>query len=152
LHVKLNHLSKWNDQRTECAAEYDRLLVAVATSMILPYEPSWSRAVYHLYVVRIEDREGFMAHLKSTGIGTGIHYPIPLHLQKAYRYLGYGPGDFPVCEKVADQIVSLPMFPQMTAEQQHRVVEESVRFVQSQMTSKHLSAESDDLAIAEQPA
>jgi len=152
LHVKLNHLSKWNDRRAECAAEYNRLLAAVATSMVLPYEPSWSRAVYHLYVVRIEDREGFMAHLKSTGIGTGIHYPIPLHLQKAYRSLGYVPGDFPICEKVADQIVSLPMFPQMTAEQQHRVVEESVRFAQSRMTSKHVSAEPADLTLAERTA
>jgi dTDP-4-amino-4,6-dideoxygalactose transaminase len=153
LHLKLNYLSKWNDRRGECAAEYNRLLAAVATSLILPYEPSWSRAVYHLYVVRIgEDREGFVAHLKSMGIGTGIHYPIPLHLQKAYTSLGYAPGDFPICEKIADQIVSLPMFPQMTAEQQHRVVEESVRFVQTQMTSKQVSAESDDLAVAAQPA
>src|SRR5215831_2324773 len=131
LHVKLNHLSEWNDRRYECAAEYNRSLAGIASSMILPHEPSWSRAVYHLYVVRIDDREGFMAHLRSAGIGTGIHYPIPLHLQHAYQSLGYGRGDFPVCEKVADQIVSLPMFPQMTAEQQHRVVEESVRFVQS---------------------
>ena len=152
LHVKLNRLSEWNDRRAECAAEYNRLLAAVATSMILPYEPPWSRAVYHLYVVRIEDRAGFMGHLKSTGIGTGIHYPIPLHLQKAYSSLGYAPGDFPVCEKIADQIVSLPMFPQMTAEQQHRVVEEIVRFVQSQMTSKHVSAESVDFAAAERTA
>lgn len=152
LHIKLNHLSKWNGQRRECAAEYNRALAAIPTSMILPYEPSWSRAVYHLYVVRIADREGFMAHLKSIGIGTGIHYPIPLHLQKAYRSLGYVPGDFPVCEKIADQIVSLPMFPQMTAEQQHRVVEEIVRFVQSRMTLKHVFAESVDLEVAERTA
>jgi len=105
--------------------------------------------VYHLYVVRIDDREGFMTHLKSAGIGTGIHYPIPLHLQQAYQSLGYGRGDFPVCEKVADQIVSLPMFPQMTAEQQHRVVEESVRFVQSRMNSRQVPTESVDLVVAE---
>jgi dTDP-4-amino-4,6-dideoxygalactose transaminase len=152
LHVKLNHLSKWNERRNECAAEYNRLLAEVATSMILPYEPSWSRAVYHLYVVRMEDRKGFIAHLKSMGIGTGIHYPIPLHLQKAYTSLGYGSGDFPACEKIADQIVSLPMFPQMTDEQQQRVVEESVRFVQSQMTSKHVSAEPAELTLAERTA
>jgi dTDP-4-amino-4,6-dideoxygalactose transaminase len=152
LHVKLNHLSKWNSERRERAAEYNQSLEAIASSMTPPYEPSWSRAVYHLYVVRIEGREEFMAHLKSIGIGTGIHYPIPLHLQKAYSSLGYGPGDFPVCEKVADQIVSLPMFPQMTAEQQHRVVEEIVRFVQSGMTSRHVSAESVDLAVTERTA
>jgi dTDP-4-amino-4,6-dideoxygalactose transaminase len=149
LHVKLNHLSKWNSQRRERAAEYNRSLEAIASSMSLPYEPSWSRAVYHLYVVRIEDREEFMAHLKSIGIGTGIHYPIPLHLQKAYSSLGYGPGDFPVCEKVADQIVSLPMFPQMTAEQQHRVVEEVVRFVQSRKASKDAYAQLGDLVSSE---
>src|SRR4029077_5644698 len=97
LHVKLNHLSEWNDRRAECGAEYNRLLAAVANSMILPYEPSWSRAVYHLYVVRIEDLEAFMTHLKSMGIGTGIHYPIPLHFQKAYTSMNYVPGDFPVC-------------------------------------------------------
>jgi dTDP-4-amino-4,6-dideoxygalactose transaminase len=71
-----------------------------------------------------------MSHLKSACIGTGIHYPIPLHLQKAYDSLGYTPGTFPVCEKVATQIISLPMFPQLTLEQQARVAEETTRFAQ----------------------
>ena len=124
LQAKLPHLAKWNAQRRERAREYKRLLAAAETSVTLPYEPSWSRAVYHLYVVRVENREEMMAHLKTAGIGTGIHYPIPLHLQKAYRALGYVPGDFPVSEKVSNQIVSLPMFPQLTAKQQARVVEE----------------------------
>ena len=70
-------------------------------SVVRPYEPSWSRAVYHLYVVRAGDREGLITHLKDAGIGTGIHYPIPLHLQKAYESLGYKAGDFPVTERVA---------------------------------------------------
>jgi dTDP-4-amino-4,6-dideoxygalactose transaminase len=70
-----------------------------------------------------------MAHLNAAGIGTGIHYPIPLHLQKAYKHLGYSEGDFPVSEKLAQQIVSLPMFPGLTAEQQKRVVEEVIQFV-----------------------
>jgi len=153
LHVKLNHLSKWNDRRGERAAEYNWSLAAIASSIILPYEPSWSRAVYHLYVVRIDDRKGFMAHLKAAGIGTGIHYPIPLHLQKAYGSLGYAAGDFPVSEKIADHIVSLPMFPQMTAEQQHRIIEEIERFVQGRMTSTtRVSAGSVDLAVAERTA
>jgi len=95
-----------------------------------PYEPSWSRAVYHLYVVRTEDREGMMAHLKTAGIGTGIHYPIPLHLQKAYESLGYKTGDFPVTERVAREIVSLPMFPQLSGAEQARVVEEALQFVE----------------------
>ncbi len=78
--------------------------------------------MYHLYVVRVPDREGLMRHLAEAGIGTGIHYPVPLHLQKAYESLGYQAGDFPVTERVAAEIVSLPMFPQLTAEQQVRVV------------------------------
>jgi dTDP-4-amino-4,6-dideoxygalactose transaminase len=152
LQVKLAHLAKWNAQRREHALEYNRLLSAAATSVILPYEPSWSRAVYHLYVVRAGDREGIMAHLKSRGVGTGIHYPIPLHLQKAYTSLGYRVGDFPVCEKISDQIVSLPMFPQLTAKQQARVVKEVVQFLESQMLPKCVSTECIDLAVVERTA
>ncbi len=128
LHVKLNYLPKWNTQRRERAAEYKRLLESADTALIPPYEPSWSRAVYHLYVVRTADREGLMDHLKKAGIGTGIHYPIPLHLQKAYTSMNYSAGDFPITEKAAAEIVSLPMFPQLTAEQQARVVDEIVAF------------------------
>lgn len=136
LHVKLVHVAKWNFKRRDCAAEYNRLLSAGDSRVIPPHEPSWSRAVYHLYVVRSADREGLMNYLKNAGIGTGIHYPIPLHLQKAYQLLGYTVGDFPVCEKVAAQIVSLPMFPQLKPEQQNRVVEESLRFLADPVLSR----------------
>jgi dTDP-4-amino-4,6-dideoxygalactose transaminase len=132
LRVKLEHLSEWNAQRRERAAEYHRLLASADTGLIAPYEPSWSRAVYHLYVVRTASREGFMQHLSDAGIGSAIHYPIPLHQQKAYARRGYHTGDFPVSERVAPEIVSLPMFPQLTSEQQHRVVEEAARFAASQ--------------------
>jgi dTDP-4-amino-4,6-dideoxygalactose transaminase len=128
LHVKLNHLAKWNAQRRERAEEYRRLLANAGEFAILPFEPTWSKAVYHLYVVRTADRVALMNHLKKVGIGTGIHYPIPLHLQKAYSSLNYRLGDFPVAEKVAEEIVSLPMYPQLTAEQQARVVEEILAF------------------------
>jgi dTDP-4-amino-4,6-dideoxygalactose transaminase len=127
LHVKLAHLAQWNAQRREHAAQYLRLLKSV-DGVLVSCEPSWSRAVYHLYVVRTDDREGLMDHLKKAGIGTGIHYPIPLHLQKAYASLQYGAGDFPVAEKAAAEIVSLPMFPQLKAEQQARVVDEILIF------------------------
>src|SRR5579885_2486196 len=96
LRVKLRHLARWNEQRRECAAVYARLLAPLADSVTLPVEPSWSRGVYHLYVIQHADREGLQAHLSAKGIGSGIHYPIPLHLQKAYRGLGYRAGDFPV--------------------------------------------------------
>jgi dTDP-4-amino-4,6-dideoxygalactose transaminase len=142
LHVKLQHLAKWNEQRRERAAEYKRLFERAGSALNLPYEPSWSKAVYHLYVVRVTSRDELMTHLKAAGIGTGIHYPIPLHLQKAYGYLNYVAGDFPVSEKVASEIVSLPMFPGLTAEQQGRVVEEISSFAESE-------AESAELAVAE---
>ncbi len=133
LSVKLKHLPRWNAQRRERAAEYNRLFAASEAGVQPPYEPSWSRAVYHLYVVRTGDREGMMAHLGKAGIGTGIHYPIPLHRQRAYESLGYKVGDFPVTEKIASQIVSLPMFPQLTAEQQERVAAEISRFEQERV-------------------
>jgi dTDP-4-amino-4,6-dideoxygalactose transaminase len=128
LHVKLRHLAKWNTQRREHAAQYQRLLNSIDGVLVPPCEPSWSRAVYHLYVVRTDDRDGLMHHLKKAGIGTGIHYPIPLHLQKAYASMNYIAGDFPIAEKAAAEIVSLPMFPQLKAEQQARVVEEILAF------------------------
>jgi dTDP-4-amino-4,6-dideoxygalactose transaminase len=145
LHVKLAHLPKWNTQRRERAAEYMRLLGSADTAVAAPYEPSWSRAVYHLYVVRSADREGLMDHLKKAGIGTGIHYPIPLHLQKAYKSMTYSVGDFPVTEKAAAEIVSLPMFPQLTEEQQSRVVEEILNFT-SNPANKHVENQAVSLA------
>lgn len=139
LHVKLQHLAKWNDQRRERATEYKRLFEAAGNPVKVPFEPSWSRAVYHLYVVRTDDREGLMAFLKDNGIGTGIHYPIPLHLQKAYSKLGYKERDFPVTEEVAREIVSLPMFPQLQAPQQRRIVEAVSRSITQRVGAKETS-------------
>ena len=129
LRAKLPHLAKWNAQRQERAAEYNRLFAAADGVIAPPFEPSWSRAVYHLYIIRTDDRDRMMSQLKRVGIGTGIHYPIPLHLQEAYTALKYGLGNFPTTEKAAAEILSLPMFPQLTAEQQARVVEEIRDFV-----------------------
>jgi dTDP-4-amino-4,6-dideoxygalactose transaminase/acetyltransferase-like isoleucine patch superfamily enzyme len=107
LYVKLPHLAKWNSQRRDRAVDYSRLL-AGNEALTLPHEPSWSRAVYHLYVIRTSDRDGMINHLKEAGIGTGIHYPIPLHLQKAYTFLNYCKGDFPVAERVAARSFHCP--------------------------------------------
>lgn len=134
LHVKLRHLAEWNVQRRERAAEYNRLLAGVR-GIVCPYEPSWSKAVYHLYVVRSHDRDGLMSHLKDVGIGTGIHYPVPLHLQQAYAGLDYFARDLPVASRVAERILSLPMFPQLTLAQQTRIVEEIHTFSER---SRHL--------------
>jgi len=129
LSVKLRHLAKWNEARRELAQRYHELFSEANDSLVLSREAPWSKGVYHLYVVRVADREGLQAHLAEAGIGTGIHYPIPLHLQKAYQALGYKAGDFPVTERVAREIVSLPMFPQLTNSQQDEVVAAVKEFV-----------------------
>ncbi|PYY03466.1 MAG: erythromycin biosynthesis sensory transduction protein eryC1 [Acidobacteria bacterium] len=122
LGVKLKHLPDWNARRQALASEYRDLLSMPDSSIAPPFEPGWSKAVYHLFVVRVENRDQFQRDLAEAGIGTGIHYPVPLHQQKAYTHLGYQTGDFPITELAAPQIVSLPMFPQMTSEQLERVV------------------------------
>jgi dTDP-4-amino-4,6-dideoxygalactose transaminase len=133
LHVKLAHLAAWNAARRERAAEYNQLLASAEGGVMRPFEPSWSRAVYHLYVIRTHDRDGMIQQLKDAGVATGIHYPIPLHMQKAYDYLNYRQGDFPVSEKVSAEIVSLPMYPGLKPEQQSRVVREIQRCLHAEM-------------------
>jgi dTDP-4-amino-4,6-dideoxygalactose transaminase len=121
LSVKLRQLGKWNESRRALAHRYHELLSEAKDAIVLPVEASWTKGVYHLYVVRVQDREALQAALAEVGIGTGIHYPIPLHLQNAYAGLHYKRGDFPVTERVAAEIVSLPMFPQLGDIQQKEV-------------------------------
>jgi dTDP-4-amino-4,6-dideoxygalactose transaminase len=129
LGVKLKHLQGWNESRRAAAARYRALLASADSRLAAPYEPAWARSVYHLFVVRAENRSELVKQLASAGIGTGIHYPIPLHLQKAYAGRGYSKGDFPVAEQAAEEILSLPMFPGLRADQQERVVSEIMNFV-----------------------
>ena len=96
--------------------------------MITPYEPKWSKAIYHLYIIRTQNREELQKFLSDNGISTGLHYPIPLHLQKAYANNGFKEGDFPVTEKVASEILSLPMFPNLSEEQIEYIVEKIKEF------------------------
>jgi dTDP-4-amino-4,6-dideoxygalactose transaminase len=144
LRVKLRHLTDWNEKRRQNASLYNELLngeipqhrstaapqhrttgasasnpqpLTSNSAIIPPYEPSWAKAVYHLYIIRTRKRDELQKYLSENGIGAGLHYPIPLHLQKAYTDLGYGEGDYPITEKVASEILSLPMFPQLTVEQ-----------------------------------
>jgi dTDP-4-amino-4,6-dideoxygalactose transaminase len=133
LQVKLRHLADWNEKRRQSAVRYRELLNSVEPAIRLPHEPSWAKPVYHLYVIRVEDRQGLQKHLAEANIGTGIHYPIPLHLQKAYASLGYKQGDFPVSERVASEIVSLPMFPGLGSDEQNRVAQEILAFESSKV-------------------
>ena len=137
LSVKLRHLAKWNESRRTLAHRYHKLLADAKDSVVLPEEAAWTKGVYHLYVVRVRDREALQAHLAEAGIGSGIHYPIPLHMQKAYQNLPYKKGDFPVTERIAAEIVSLPMFPQLSPEQQDVVVARVKDFVGAKMTTSH---------------
>jgi len=112
LRVKLRHLAAWSEARRERATAYDRLL-AGNELVQAPAAPADGKHVYHIYAVRTNDRAGLMRTLQANGIGTGIHYPIPVHLQEAHADLGYKKGDFPESERAADQVLSLPMFPEL---------------------------------------
>jgi dTDP-4-amino-4,6-dideoxygalactose transaminase len=135
LRVKLKHLTAWNERRRECASRYQELLGVAESGILLPVEPSWSKAVFHLYVVQVQNREKLQKRLGEAGIGTGIHYPVPLHLQNAYKDLGYHEGHFPVSEKAASQILSLPMFPGLTYAQQDRIAQHVLDFVEAEINA-----------------
>jgi dTDP-4-amino-4,6-dideoxygalactose transaminase len=129
LQIKLRQLAAWNERRRECARRYEELLGSAHEGIRLPHEPSWAKAVYHLYAIRVQNRDQLQKHLSEASIGTGIHYPIPLHLQEAYKHLGYEKGDFPVAEEVAADTLSLPMYPGLGPAQQDRVAQQVLDFV-----------------------
>jgi len=123
LDVKLKHLPDWTEKRRACADYYTELLANVDDSIVTPYEPAHVRAVYHLYVIRTRQRNELLQYLKERDIEAGIHYPVPLHLQPVYKNLDYAKGDFPVTEQAAQEILSLPIYPELTHAQMERVVE-----------------------------
>jgi dTDP-4-amino-4,6-dideoxygalactose transaminase len=123
LSVKLKHIDAWNEARRKNARLYNELL-AGSSALTLPKEAQFAKHVYHIYAVRVQNRDAFMAELGKKDIATGIHYPVPLHLTGAYRPLGYKAGDFPVAERCANEFISLPMFPELTAEQIRYVADE----------------------------
>jgi dTDP-4-amino-4,6-dideoxygalactose transaminase len=116
LGVKLRHLGAWTDARRKNAASYNTALKGIP-GVVTPKEMPYAKHVYHLYVVRAPRRDDLQRHLEEKGVSTGLHYPVPLHVQNAFKHLGYKEGDFPVTEKAAGEILSLPMYPELTAEQ-----------------------------------
>jgi dTDP-4-amino-4,6-dideoxygalactose transaminase len=114
LRIKLKHLEEWNDARRQHAKSYRRLLQQ--SGIVVPQAMAHAESVWHLYVIRVDQRDALKEHLSSRGISVGIHYPIPIHLQPAYRDLGYRQGDFPVTEEYARRILSLPMYAELTPE------------------------------------
>jgi dTDP-4-amino-4,6-dideoxygalactose transaminase len=140
LRIKLRHLATWNQHRRECAAVYARVLNKVSEDVVLPFEPEWSRGAYHLFVIRHPERDALQAHFGANGIGAAIHYPIPLHLQKAYEGLGYKQGDFPISEKVSGEILSLPMYAQLREDQQEKVANALAEFVEAHRPTLAMNA------------
>jgi dTDP-4-amino-4,6-dideoxygalactose transaminase len=131
LNVKLKYLEEWTEKRRRNANLYYELFKDV-DGVITPVTQSDVKHVYHLYVIRVKNREKLQQYLSDKGIGCGFHYKYPLHFQQAYNHLDYKEGDFPVTEKVMSEIISLPMYPELTKEQIHYVVDAVKEFMKNQ--------------------
>jgi len=151
LRVKMRYVAEWNEQRRERAAAYDRLLVAMGLAqsfakmenteaesagsnlppLTLPWRDPNARHVFHQYVVRARRRDELRAFLAERGVGSEVYYPIPLHLQSCFAYLGYREGDFPEAERAACEVLALPMFPELREDEQKYVVEKIAEFYDS---------------------
>lgn len=116
LSVKLRHLDKGNSLRRKHASEYNQAFAGIE-EIVTPLEASYARHVYHVYAIRVQQRDLVLRHLQEKGVGCAVHYPVPIHLQEACRNLGYEKGAFPIAERLADEFLSLPMFPELTHEQ-----------------------------------
>lgn len=121
LRIKLRRLADWNRARRNHAARYNKLLFDIP-GVAAVQEAEFAQSVYHLYVILSDDRDGLQAYLAERGVSTGLHYPLPLHLQKAYTRMGFKKGDFPVSERTAERLLSLPMYAELTPEQVEYVV------------------------------
>lgn len=127
LRVKLSHLDEWNEKRRERAAYYNEGLRGVG-DIITPAVRGDNQHIYHQYTIQTVKRDQLQKHLQGRGVPHAVHYPIPLHLQPAFKYLGYGPGNFPVAEKAAQRVLSLPIYPEITKSQQDRIIEAIAEF------------------------
>jgi dTDP-4-amino-4,6-dideoxygalactose transaminase len=131
LNVKMNYIEAWTEARRSVAGQYDRLLAKLPVAK--PQPPAHSRHVYHVYALGLPRRDEVLSALQEAGIGVGIHYPVPVHLQKAYAGLGYRAGDFPITERLANQFLSLPIYPELRSEHVNEVAAqlEKVGFVEA---------------------
>ncbi len=134
LRCKLPHLDRWNEQRRKHAHQYTQLFKNGPVTT--PTECPTNRHVYHLYVIRAPQRDELQAWLKQRGVSTGIHYPVPLHQQKALRFLGYNTGDLPATERIAGEILSLPLYPELNSDQVQYVADSIAAFYSSQHRAK----------------
>jgi dTDP-4-amino-4,6-dideoxygalactose transaminase len=137
LRVKMPHLGQWNDARRERAAAYDKMFVASGLTKIGANAPApvtllktlpKAHHIYHQYVIRVQRRDALRAFLKERGVGSEVYYPVPLHLQKCFSYLGYGQGELPEAEQAALDVLALPIFPELEEFEQRHVVESIAEF------------------------
>lgn len=151
LQTKLRFLADWNRKRRENAHRYDELFSSQPDLVTIPYEPSRTRAVYHLYVIRVQYRDQVQRHLAQAEIATQVHYPIPLHLQRPYAGLGYKEGDFPVTERMAGEILSLPMYPHLEMGQQKRIAQTILDLLstKTRMPAAHTPRQYPNIQIAD---
>lgn len=132
LRVKLTYLDQWTEKRREHARIYDQLLKDL--SVVTPHAEEYNRHIYNQYIIRVENRDGLRRHLTERNVGTALYYPLPLHLQECYRDLGFHEGDFPESERAAKETISIPVFPEMTHQQQEYVVEQIRNYVNTEET------------------
>jgi dTDP-4-amino-4,6-dideoxygalactose transaminase len=137
LRVKLKHLETWMEKRRERASAYDKMFKEsglVKEGLVQTPEPLYKDKgvrnyhTYHQYVIRARKRDELQQHLKDKGVGTAVYYPLPLHLQKCFSYLGYKQGDFPVAEQAAGEVLALPVYPELTSAQQEYIVSSILNF------------------------
>jgi dTDP-4-amino-4,6-dideoxygalactose transaminase len=128
LRVKLKRLAAWNQSRNDNAAYYNELLADVP-GVEFAKVADYVESVYHLYVIMVDERDALQQFLDDKGIASGLHYPLPLHLQKAYEHLGYKEGDFPITEGIAQRLLSLPMYPELTRDQIEYVTDSIKEFM-----------------------
>jgi dTDP-4-amino-4,6-dideoxygalactose transaminase len=150
LQTKLKFLPDCNRKRRENAHRYNELFGLQSELVTIPHESPRSRAVYHLYVIRSRYRDQLHRHLAQAEIATQIHYPTPLHLQKAYAHFGYHLGDFPVAERIASEILSLPMYPHLEVAQQRRIAQVALELLSTKVsvTANRISTQHSSFEIA----
>ena len=134
LRVKLRRLEEWNARRRALASQYTNSLATLA-DIVLPHVPEWAEPVWHQFVIRLTDRAAVQERLRAAGVETLIHYPVPIHLTPAYRDAGWRPGDFPVAERIAAEVLSLPLNPHLPSETAALVAEELTTACQTQLAS-----------------
>jgi dTDP-4-amino-4,6-dideoxygalactose transaminase len=145
LRIKLRYLENWNIKRRALALEYNKRL-GEFPEVVTPFERADSTHVYHLYVVRVPYRDELLEWLNRHGVGAAIHYPVPIHLQEATRYLGYGAGDFPVTEQVTSEILSLPIYPELTIDDVNYICQTVGDFLRARRGKRGRAATAEGVA------